>query len=378
MISKTAVSSRVLALIALIALALAAAPAPLLAAPAKPAAGTEAKPAPEPPKPPAPPDDTNDDDADDDGDRPGHRHWETGNDGVNIFDELTIPAGQTHDGNIDCIRCHLTIDGHVNGDVVVVAGKLDLNGSVDGDVVTVVSQTKMAPGVRIEGQLTNVGGRLDRNGASVAGEVFNLPLGLTFPMGAGLWGAGWGLFSSAFFWWKMFAVFLFFVCALLLSALVPDRIRLISEETPVRLFSAFLIGLVGYMVLAMVQMFLFVTIIGIPLVFLVYLVFVVLKWLAMCGVFHQIGTRVGRAFGREMSLLGGILLGLLPFALLRFVPFCIGWSIWFLVEILAFGCLILTRVGTRRSATFVAPQPPPPPPPPPPVTVVDPGPAPTV
>jgi hypothetical protein len=33
---------------------------------------------------------------------------------------------------------------------------------------------------------------------------------------------------------------------------------------------------------------------------------------------------------------------------LRFVPFCIGWSIWF-AEILAFGCLILTRVGTRRA-----------------------------
>ena len=51
--------------------------------------------------------------------------------------------------------------------------------------------------------------------------------------------------------------------------------------------------------------------------------------------------------GREMSLLGAILLGVLPFALLRFVPFCIGFSIWFLVEILAFGYLILTRVGTR-------------------------------
>jgi hypothetical protein len=109
------------------------------------------------------------------------------------------------------------------------------------------------------------------------------------------------------------------------------------------------------MVLAMVQMFLFITVIGIPLVFMLFLVFIVLKWLAMCGIFHQIGSRIGRAFGREMSLLGGILLGLLPFAILRFVPFCVGWFIWFLVEILAFGCLILTRVGTRRSIVFPAP-----------------------
>ena len=69
--------------------------------------------------------------------------------------------------------------------------------------------------------------------------------------------------------------------------------------------------------------------------------------LQQCGIFHQIGFRAGRAMGREMSLLGAILLGALPFALLRFIPFCVGFSIWFLVEILAFGYLILTRVGTR-------------------------------
>jgi hypothetical protein len=64
--------------------------------------------------------------------------------------------------------------------------------------------------------------------------------------------------------------------------------------------------------------------------------------------------------------LGAILVGLLPFALLRFVPFCIGFSIWFLVEILAFGYLILTRVGTRGSPgpTTVAPAPAPSMPPP--------------
>jgi hypothetical protein len=67
--------------------------------------------------------------------------------------------------------------------------------------------------------------------------------------------------------------------------------------------------------------------------------------------------------GREMSLLGAILLGALPFALLRCVPFCVGFSIWFLVEILAFGYLILTRVGTRGTpppsqAPLVPPAPP--------------------
>jgi hypothetical protein len=278
-----------------------------------------------------------------------------------INQDITIKAGETHDGDVTCIRGHVTIEGHVNGDVTVVMGSLDLRGSVDGDVTGVLSRVELSDKSSVEGDVTNVGGTLERDGATVQGHVMNIPFGMALPKWGHGWGSGWGAFAGFFFWWKLFAIFIFFVCALLLAALVPDRIRLISEEAPVRLFTAFIFGLVGYVVFVFAQIFLCLTIIGIPLVFLSYLVFVVLKWLAMCGVFHQIGSRVGRAMGRDMSRLGAILLGLLPFAILRLIPVpCVGFSIWFLVEILAFGYLILTRVGTRGTP---APAPIPPAPP---------------
>jgi hypothetical protein len=280
-----------------------------------------------------------------------------------VGQDITIPAGTTHDGDVTCVYGHVTIDGHVNGDVVVVAGTIDVKGSVAGDVTGVVSRMDLDPKARIDGDLTNVAGTLRRNGATVQGQVVNIPLGVSVPSWRHGLRSGWNGFVGFFLMWKLFAIFLFFVCALLLSALVPDRIRLISEEAPTRLFSAFIFGLVGYVVFVFAQMFLFITVIGIPLVFLLYLVFVVLKWMAMCGIFHHIGSRMGRAMGRELSLLGAILVGLLPFALLRFVPFCVGFSIWFLVEILAFGYLILTRVGTRGSPVTLASYPVPPAPP---------------
>lgn len=299
-------------------------------------------------------------------DSPGVLDQRPGNDLSGVGQDITIPAGTTHDGEVVCVYGHVTIEGHVNGDVTVVAGSLDLKGSVDGDVTGVASRMDIDPNARIDGDVTNVGGSLRRNGATVQGQVVNMPLGISFPSWSHGLRPGWGDFAGFFFWWKLFAIFLFFVCALLLAALVPDRIRLISEEAPARLFTAFVFGLVGYVVFVFAQLFLTITLIGIPLVFLLYLVFVVLKWLAMCGIFHQIGFRIGKAMGRELSLLGAILLGCLPFALLRFVPFCIGFSIWFLVEILAFGYLILTRVGTRGSPGFapasVAPTVPPSPP----------------
>jgi cytoskeletal protein CcmA (bactofilin family) len=284
-----------------------------------------------------------------------------------VGQDITIPAGTTHDGDVVCVYGHVTIDGQVNGDVTVVAGRLDIKGSVAGDVTGVASRMDIDPKARIDGDVNNIGGSLRRNGATVQGQVVNIPFGISVPSWSHGLRPGWGAFTGLFVMWKLFAIFLFFVCALLLAALVPDRIRLISEEAPARLFTAFIFGLVGYVVFVFVQIFLTITLIGIPLVFLLYLVFVVLKWMAMCGIFHQIGSRVGRALGRDLSLLGAMLVGLLPFALLRFVPFCVGFSIWFLVEILAFGYLILTRVGTRGSAI------PPPPLPAQPVPPVEPG-----
>jgi len=324
----------------------------LTAAPEKETKSTTAQPV-KSASPPAPPD-APVPDTPDTPDRPGVLDQRPNSETSGVGQDINVPAGTTHDGDISCVYGHVTIDGHVNGDVTVVAGRLDLNGSVDGDVTGVATRLDLDPKAKVNGDVTNVAGTLRRNGATVQGQVVNIPFGITPPSWSHGFGSGWGDFIGFFFWWRVFAIFLFFVCALLLSALVPERIRLISEEAPARLFTAFVFGLVGYVVFVFVQLFLTITVIGIPLVFLLYLIFVVLKWMAMCGIFHQIGARVGRAMGRELSLLGAILVGLLPFALLRFVPFCIGFSIWFLLEILGFGCLILTRVGTRGGSS-VAP-----------------------
>jgi len=247
-----------------------------------------------------------------------------------IGEDVTIRAGETHEGDVVCVRGHAVIDGHVKGHVTVVMGKLDVSGTVDGNVTAVLSEARLNPGAKVGGELVNIGGSLSREGANVARQVVNLPFGLDF-------------------------------AALLMAALVPDRIRTISEETPAKLVIALFYGLLGYVALGITQIFLCVTVIGIPVAIILYLAFVVLKWMAMTGVFHHVGQKIGRAFGREMSLLGAIFLGFLPFAVLRMAPLCIGYLIWFAVEILGFGLLLAVFVfhGQRRPTVVVQSAPPP-------------------
>jgi len=311
----------------------------------------------DPPDPPVPPD------------PPERIHHGDREPKVAIFGDVTVERGETKQG-IVCVRGNVTIEGEVDGDVVVVAGKLDVEGKVNGSIVGVMTPIVLGDHAVIDGDLTNVGGRLDKGEADVNGSTVNVsPMGLNLP---GMNWLDWGGFGAAwlFPWWTILKLFLFFVAALVLAALVPDRIRLMSEETPVRL--AFLFGLLGYTLLAMTQVVLCVTLIGIPIAILVYFVFLILKWMAMCAIFHYVGGRLARSFGRQTSFLGAILLGLAPFALVRLLPFCVGSIVWFLVEIVAFGLLIITRLGTRPmgvvpvpAAAVMAPPPPPPFEPPP-------------
>lgn len=266
---------------------------------------------------------------------------------VGVFEDVEVPAG-TVQSEVVCVSGHAKIDGDVHGDVVIVAGGLELNGHVMGQVVSVASKTTLGDGAKVDGGVTNVGGSLHRApGSKIEGQVTSIsPFGWEGPWATGSWNP----FRGAIRWLRLFSLFLFFVTGLLLAALVPDRIRLISEETPLRLFSAFLFGLLGYMLLFMTMFALLVTFVGIALMPFVYLIFVILKWMAMCGIFHYVGTKLGRAFGRELSLLGALLIGFLPFALIRMIPIpCVGLTVWFLFEVLGFGLLIVTRVGTRRT-----------------------------
>ncbi len=296
-----------------------------------------------------------------------YRHFniemDDGGDKVGIGEDVTVGPEETVPGNVVCIGAEAKIEGTVRGDIVVIAGALALSGKAEGDVVGVVSHMSLAETSEIGGQLVNVAGRLDRRGARVEGQVVNISVPfLDLKSLAFLPALPMGLLGFIFFWSYILKLLLLFIAFLLLTALVPDRVRTLSTETPVRILPAFFVGILGYVVFLLCMILLILTCIGIPVALLLYFVFTVLKWLGLAGLFHQVGSRLGRMMGREMSLLGGVLLGFLPFAVLYFLPFCIGTIIWVVLDLLAIGLVILTRAGGQATplAAVLAPVAPPP------------------
>ena len=285
-------------------------------------------------------------------------------------DTIRVEPNHRVDGNVVAIFSDIVIEGEVDGQVVAIWGNVEVAGEVRNDVVSVLSDSVLEPGAEIGGQMINVAGALLNRGAVIEGGQIDLPLGFDMDLGGPL--AAVALLAA---WIRLIKLLLFFVVILLFAALIPDRLRVMSREAPVRYFPALLAGVGAYLLLSVLNTTLLATVFGIPIAVALYVAFVVLKWLGIAAILHRLGERVGLSIGREMSLLGAILLGFIPYALLVVVPsflgvlgFVFSWALWLafwlLLEAPAIGLVILTGAGSPRAerppevpAAVIAPEP---------------------
>jgi hypothetical protein len=298
--------------------------------------------------------------------RPERRHGDL----VSVFSgDIHIPAHIERWGTVVSIGGNVVVEGRVRGEVVVIGGSLELTGSVRGSAVGVLT-TMTVHGAEVSDQLINIAGTMDKESTYVGGQYVNIGFG-----------EGWvslakpfGVLGAVLFWCRLLRLVVVFILLLLLAIMVPDRIRVIGEETPTRLVSAFFVGLLGYLGLWIAIALLAVTVIGVPVAFFL---FIILKWLGIAGIFYYLGHRLGRVLGREMSLLGAVMLSFVPFALIILLPSAFGvagllvaimihFLIWIFLEVPAVGLVLLTRAGNPPVQRTLAPSAEPPAPPAPP------------
>ncbi|MDH3628881.1 MAG: hypothetical protein OEV00_05755 [Acidobacteriota bacterium] len=272
---------------------------------------------------------------------------------VSIFAKpTTIPAGTVLEGPAICIGCELTLEGELEDQIVVVFGKVTISGTVEGEVVGVLSDLDLR-GATVDRQVYNILGSVDASGADLQGVI---------DLGMGDWVSGLPspvhVVAFVFRWFRLIKMFLIFLVIGLIAALVPDRVRTIGAVAPLRYGTAFFVGLLGYLGVMVLLTLLSVTVIGLPLGFAL---FRVTKWLGVCAVLWAVGHRIGRSFGRDLSVMAATFVGFVPYAILMLAPLWLGvpgllFSLlaglfsWVFLEIPALGLVLLTRFGTRGSA----------------------------
>lgn len=283
---------------------------------------------------------------------------------VSVFSgDIHVPANVRQIGSVVCIGGDVRIEGHVTKDAVSILGSLEITGTVDGTVTGVLSDVELRnaeigrelvsvlgslelENTHVSHEMINILGALDRDELSrVTGELVNIGLGSWAPS-----------FWAMLFWLRLFHKFVIFVLILLLVALIPDRIRAIGEEAPVRYVPAFFVGLLAYLGMLVLSTVLLATVVGFPLAMVIFYIF---KWLGVASIFYAVGHRLGRTAGYEMSLLGAVLVSFALYLVLFLTPSALGLGglllifalrivFWLLIEVPAVGLVILTRAGSPR------------------------------
>jgi hypothetical protein len=270
---------------------------------------------------------------------------------VAVGTDIHVERDQLVEGDVVCVGGAARIDGVVRGQVVVVGGRLDLSGTVHDQVVAVGSRVHLDDTARVRGEMVTVLGKVESGKARIDGEVINLTFGGLFvPTGVGIAGLAFAAIA-----WDALVLIATAFAVLALVALAPGRIERIAAVGPGSPFAAIGGGILGYVLVAIVLGVLIVTILGIPVAILLWCAFTLLKWMGLAGLSLAIGRRLARGFGKSLSPTSAVLLGFLPLAALRLVPFGVGWGLWFLVEIFAVGCVIASRAGRPTQGSLPAP-----------------------
>lgn len=267
-------------------------------------------------------------------------------------------------------------DEEVDGDVAAVMGSATVDGEVQGDVTVVMGRLRLGPEAIVHGDVAVVGGSLDRApGARVDGEVTNVGFG----GGSGHFG-GWAfpammmgnlvsrVGSLVGTVMRVAFLALLAIIALAIGRSWVERIADHAAADPLRA------GLIGFFAelallpgLVITIVVLAISIIGIPLLFLVpfaLLFLIVVALVGFTGVAYQVGRILSARAGwidrgpyvtvvigvvviaaltmlaRSAALAGGGLLGF-PLAALGF---CVEYAAW----TIGFGSVIQVWLRRRR------------------------------
>lgn len=260
----------------------------------------------------------------------------------------------------------------VGGNFVPMGGTVEADGTISGDFVAMGSQANLGEHALVRGSLAMLGSSLHRApGSEVMGDVITdsfpvdielpelptisqAPLdfrmdGFSFPRQfRGAQSFGGGLADDVL--WTLFRAFAMATVAVLMVLFLPRHARRAADAVVAEPIAASGLALVTLIALPFVAILLSLTLILIPVVLLLVLLCAIALIFGWVAIGLEVGERLEAAFKSEWTepVKAGVGAFVLSFAvaLIGLIP-CLGWLAGFLMLLLAFGGVLLTRFGTQ-------------------------------
>jgi hypothetical protein len=269
--------------------------------------------------------------------------------------DIHVAPGETQD-KIFSLGGNVLIEGKVRDDVLVIGGSITISGEAGQSVVGIGSRIIVKSTAVIGEDLAALGGTLEKEpGCTVGGDTIYFQ---TAEIGDKIFRDGLvsGVFSLSLIpiilVIKLVIIFLWLMVALLGAALFPKPITYASGELRRAFWPAFGVGLVAIIVFTGLVLFaalLSIILIGIPVLLALVAAGIIIKVFGRLVVFYFLGDSLLRALGsRKISTLGAVLVGLLLFSFIGFIP-VIGFFFGLVMNIVGWGIVLRTKFGTREN-----------------------------
>ena len=266
----------------------------------------------------------------------------TGTEGSVSPPGLVIEAGSVARQQVVALGRGLEVHGEALSDVAAVRGSVDVTGTVGGSVIVLGGDVRLAPSAQVDGDVFVLGGRIEAGeGAAIGGRS------VAYPSIGSAWlilleGPSLGLpaFSGVVISAKLALLAAWLAWSLFVFAISGREVLSTSDAVGREPFRNFFVGLAGVFVLfftALLLSALASAIVGLPLLFLVVLIAILLKLWGMVAVFHALGWWIARKLAtRRWMPLNCAMLGLLILGGLKLLPWVGVWT-WTMASLIGIG-----------------------------------------
>jgi cytoskeletal protein CcmA (bactofilin family) len=252
---------------------------------------------------------------------------------VVVSGDVTVPRGETVDG-IYIASGDLRLAGRVDGDVVLFAGDATVSGRIDGDLITFGGQSRLLPRAYVGGDVSYGDERpVVAGNAIVRGDVVEED-----------WGDSVDLlpFIGAFALWLGMSISMA-ILGVLLLLIAPRAADALYARSRERVGPLIAIGGAIGICLPLAAALALVTLVGIPLAFVIGLALLPIAALAYVTAAYALGRRV---VGEPRSALWAFLAGLAILRAAALVPF-LGFLVGLAAVVFGLG-LLGAAIGAAR------------------------------
>lgn len=280
----------------------------------------------------------------------------------------TLPAYHLEEGSFARQRIvtmgrDLLIDGEARSHAVALDGSASVTGRVDGDLIVLGGDATLGESARIAGDVYVLGGTIHAApGADIGGRS------VAYPEASDLWvtlleGPAMGQSAASRIVVGAKLALLAFWTLVLLLVFATSRRELLATSEAVRdePFRNFFVGLTGVAAMMLTALFFSAfagALLSVPLLVLVAVVALLLRFWGMVAVFHALGTWLHQALAKALKktrhpLSPPVTLafwGLLALGLFKLLPYIGVWT-WSVATFIGVGAALTTKFG-RREAWF--------------------------